>query len=265
VIPQQLNTFRSWFEEYVSRFYGDNEYINGNLKLKEDHSIRVCTEILYLADALKLGDNDRLIAETIALLHDIGRFKQFIEYQTYNDLKSTNHCCLGVETLRVAGILNKLPEDERRIIETAVKFHGVKTLPADIAEPALRFCKLIRDADKLDVFHIAVEYYKDYRNAPKSVMLELGFPDKPECSPDVVDAVMNEYSIDYGKLQTLNDMILCQLGWVYDINFAASVQRIRQQGYMETLISYLPRTDEVARVREKVFAYIDSRPKKDAC
>jgi len=262
--PQQLQEFKSWFDRYVAGFYADDDYVNSNLKLKEDHSRRVCEEMLYLAGALNLTENDTLIAETIAILHDIGRFKQFAEYSTYNDARSTNHCRLGVEILRETKILSSLPENDRLTIEKAINLHGVKTLPPALAEPDLRFCRLIRDADKLDVFYVAIGYYESCRHDPSSLMLELEFPDQPVCTPEVVDAVMSEQAIDYTALQTLNDMILCQLGWVYDINFAPALRRIKEKAYLETLITFLPRTEEVARVREKVLTYTDSRLRHNA-
>jgi hypothetical protein len=91
----QLEKFRAWFNDYVAGFYGDDEFVNANIKLKEEHSKRVCKEMLYLADELGLPDEQRRIAEATALFHDIGRFEQFARYRTYNDPRSVNHCLLG--------------------------------------------------------------------------------------------------------------------------------------------------------------------------
>ncbi len=256
---QQLQTFQSWFSRYVSKFYADDAHVNAHLELKEKHSYRVCGEMRRLARELNLAEDDRRIARAVALFHDVGRFPQFVRYGTYNDTRSTNHCRLGVEVLRSAGILNDLPDNEREIIEKAVEVHGIKTVPPDIAEPTLRFCKLIRDADKLDVYRVAIRYLADYKNAPKSLMLELEFADEPTCTPEVIDAVLAEECVDYSRLQTVNDMLLCQLGWVYDINFAPSFRRVKEKGYLRTLIGYLPQTPEVARARDKVLAYVDAR------
>jgi len=58
---QQLDKFRVWFDDYVAGFYGDDEFVNVNIKLKEDHSRRTCKEMLYLAEQLNLSANQRLI------------------------------------------------------------------------------------------------------------------------------------------------------------------------------------------------------------
>ena len=87
---EQLEKFRDWFDGYVAGFYGDDEFVNANLKLKEEHSRRTCEEMRYLACELGLSGNQKRIAEVIAILHDVGRFEQFVKYRTYNDPRSVN-------------------------------------------------------------------------------------------------------------------------------------------------------------------------------
>ena len=46
---EQLEKLRAWFDDYVAGFYGDDDFLNANIKLKEEHSRRTCEEMLYLA------------------------------------------------------------------------------------------------------------------------------------------------------------------------------------------------------------------------
>ena len=141
----QLEEFRVWFTDYVADFYGDDEFVNANIKLKEDHSMRVCDEVNYLADSLGLEENKRRIAYVCALFHDLGRFRQFIKWRTYNDAKSESHSELSLDILKQTGILANLEAEERFLIEEAIKYHGIKELPADLDGDRLLFSKLIRD------------------------------------------------------------------------------------------------------------------------
>ena len=84
-------------------------------RLKQLHSRRTCEEMLYLADELGLSENQKRIADVIALLHDIGRFEQFVGYRTYNDAKSVNHCLLGLDVLEKSAVFDGLDASERRI------------------------------------------------------------------------------------------------------------------------------------------------------
>jgi len=258
----KLKKFRVWFDDYVAGFYGDDKFINTNLKLKEQHSQRVCQEMRYLADKLLLSDNQKRIARAIALFHDIGRFEQFAKYRTYNDFRSVDHCLLGLEVLREAKVLDAVAGEERELIEKAIEYHGRKDLPADLDGQCLLFSKLIRDADKLDVFYVVTEYYSRCRGNPGKLTLELDFPDKPTYSQRVVEAILCGKLIEYSDLRTLNDMRLLQLGWVYDINFTATLKRVKRRKFLKKLLDFLPATTDINKVKEKIFAYVDFRIKQ---
>ena len=258
-----MEKFRAWFDDYVSGFYGDDEYVTANLKMKEQHTQRTCSEMRYLAQEIGLSDNQKQVAQAIALFHDIGRFEQFTTYRTYNDARSTDHCVLGVKVLREAKVLEKLDSTERQWIATAVEYHGRKELPGDLNGQALLFSKLIRDADKLDVFYTVTEYYRQYRDNCEEFKLELEFPDEAGYSAKVVEGVLQGRLIDYDELRTLNDAKLVQLGWVYDVNFVATLKRIRQRQFLEKLLEFLPKTPDIERVREQIFQYVQARLSKE--
>ena len=257
--PYPLDSFKRWFDAYTSRFFNEDEYVNAHLRVKREHTRRTCEEILLLADRLALDDHQKRVAETIALFHDVGRFPQFAEYRTYNDGRSVDHARLGIEVLRQEGVLAALRREERQWVETAIEHHGRKALPADLRGQPLLFAKLIRDADKLDIFRIVVQIYERHRNNPAGMSFETELPDEPGVSPEVLETVMSEQLVEYTKLRTLNDMRLCQLGWVYDMNFAAALARLREQRFLEQVLSFLPATPEIDRVREKIFTYVDTR------
>jgi hypothetical protein len=256
---EQLIKFKAWFDEFVAGFYGDDEYVNANIKLKEEHSGRVCSEMLYLADQLHLVGNQRLLAETIALFHDVGRFPQFLKYQTYSDPKSINHCLLGLEVLQKENVLTQLPDDERQIIEAAIRYHGEKELPSNLAGDTLLLSKMIRDADKLDIFNVVIKAYIQQRDDPDNFKLEIELPDEPRFTPEVLDAILTGGRIDYKSLRTMNDMKLCVLGWVYDVNFVPTLSRLKQRRHLETIFEFLPDTPDIRKVREKIFAYVEDK------
>jgi putative nucleotidyltransferase with HDIG domain len=256
---EQLEGFRKWFGEYVSSFYGENKYINANLKLKEEHTRKVCEEMIYLAGRLGLDENDTLIAETAALFHDVGRFEQFIKYRTYNDPRSIDHGLLALDILQQYGVLDVLSEQEKQLILTVIKYHGKKDLPPGLDGRSLLHCRLIRDADKLDIFRVVIENYTAYLKNPETFLLEVELPDEDRYSQEIVEAIIKGEKIDYKKLQTLNDMKLLQMGWVFDVNFPATFERIKQRGILEKLASFLPQTPEVEQVKKKVLEFVDKK------
>ncbi|MEN8128519.1 MAG: HD domain-containing protein [Planctomycetota bacterium] len=260
---QQLEAYKRWFTEYVVGFYtADDDYINQNIQLKECHTHRVCNEMRQLAKALEMDANDMLIAETIALFHDVGRFPQLQKYRTYKDAISENHSLLGLKVLAEHDVLKDIDAEERAIIEKAIEFHGAKELPA-MDERTLHFAKMIRDADKIDIFELLVKNYRILEEDPDNFPWEVEYPNTAECSSYVINAVLNRELIDYHKLETINDFKLLQLGWVYDVYFDWSLRQIHDRGYLQAIIDLLPKTDEVKQATECVLNY--TRQKIGAC
>jgi len=255
----KIEKFRAWFDDYVAGFYGDDEFVNANIKLKEEHSRRTCEEMLYLAEELRLSDEQKQTAEVIALFHDIGRFEQFVKYRTYNDPKSVNHCLLGLDVLHRTKVLNGLEEKESQIIKRAIEYHGCKELPKDLDGECLLFSRLIRDADKIDIYYVVTDYYRQYRDDPDGFKLEVELPNKPGYSAQIVEKILHGQQIDYHNLRTWNDMKLCQLGWVFDVNFTPTLKRIRQRRFLEMILDFLPKTADIEKVKEKIFEYVDLR------
>ena len=259
---EQLQKFRTWFDDYVTGFFGEDEHVNTNLKMKQLHSRRTCSVTRALVDELELDANQRRIAETIALFHDIGRFEQFVRYGTYNDARSVNHCQLGLAVLRETNVLAPLDRAEREIIEKAIEYHGRKELPSDLDDECLLLSKVIRDVDKVDVLYVITECHKQYHDCPRggllrSLLLEL--PDEPAYSANIVDALLHGRRIDHKELRTMNDMRLLLIGWVYDVNFAATLKQIREHGFLDVLLDFLPRTCDIERVRRTISCYVNSR------
>ncbi len=259
----QLERFKYWFSEYSGRFLGDDEYVNANLKLKQDHTARTCDEIRWLAEALALDANERRIAELIALLHDVGRFPQFAQYRTYNDLRSIDHGRRGVEVLREEGLLEALRPDERQWVETAVGLHNRRSLPSMLKGRALLFTRLVRDADKIDIFRVVLDFY-DRRCRPAETetdfrSLEVELPDDPQYQPEVLEAVRNRETVDWASLRTLTDAKLCQLGWVYDLNFTPSLRRIQECGFLTRLIRLLPTDAAIQDLCKKILDDVAAR------
>jgi hypothetical protein len=252
-----LDKFRSWFDDYVAGFYGKDETINANIKLKEDHSHRTCKEILYLVEELGLDENQKLISHAIALLHDVGRFEQFLKYRMYSDAKSVDHCRLALEVLEKNRVLNGIELEEKKLIQKAIEYHGRKDLPPDLDDQCLLFSKLIRDADKLDALYVVVTYYKQYKDNPVDFKLGIELPDEPGYSEHAADELLSGRCVDNRHLRILNDVKLSLLGWVYDVNFTPTLKRIKKCGYLEELLGFLPADEKIGLVRKKILGYID--------
>ncbi len=257
-----LDHFKQWFSGYCKSFYSTHGEDQKNILLKEHHTLEVCRNIVRIAADQSLTRNDVMIAEAIGLFHDIGRFPQYAQYKTFRDSLSINHGELGARTLREKGVLGSLPADEQEVITTAVKFHNAFKIPDLKDQRVLLFLKLIRDADKLDIWRVFFEYYgKPAEERPSAA--GIGLPDTPEYSPEVLARVFNKQLIELTMLRTLNDFKLTKLSWMYDLNFPTSLRMILENSYIERIAETLPQTEEIKKLIILLNEYVHERLKGD--
>ena len=242
-----LLKLKNWFDDYTSGFYSKEPMVQQNMILKAEHTRRVCEAILIIGGSLNLSSEDLFIAETCALLHDIGRFEQYKRYRTFSDHKSKDHAALGVDVIQELHVLDGIAPETAEMIVRAVKYHNRAILPENQTPRGLLFLKLLRDADKVDIWRVVTEYYHRSENQ-RNRSIELDLPDTPQVSDAVYDSLMNRTLVQMSDLKTLTDFKLLQMGWVYDLNFPMTFQIVREKRFLESLWDALPTSS--SRVRE---------------
>jgi hypothetical protein len=253
-----LGNLRQWFSNYVAAYYTDDSRHNETVRLKEEHTERVCKEIVMLGGALNLPAQDMLLAEMMALFHDLGRFKQYATYGTFEDGRSENHAALGLRELARDRVLSVCSDAERSLITKAIGYHNVRALPTDEDERTLFFSRLLRDADKLDIWRVFIDYYdREYQQANSTIVW--GLPNDPTCSSKIVNALRRQQMADTRHMATLNDYKLLQISWVFDVNFAPSFGAVHERQYMQKIAATLTPGIEVEQIVETVLAYLLNR------
>ena len=178
VDKKTLADLKNWFTSYVQTFKYNDLELQPYIDLKEDHTGRVGQEILNIGKKLGLNDDELRLAEIIALLHDIGRFEQYARYRTFMDRKSEDHAELGIKILEKYGVLEQFDDAIRDVILRSIKYHNRPSLPRKETETCLFFSKLLRDADKLDIWKVVIDYYHR-KDGKRNGAIELDLPDRP--------------------------------------------------------------------------------------
>lgn len=248
---------RTWFQNYVRSFYSEDTFISQNVRLKEDHSIRVCENASMIAISEGMDEGNYYLALTIALLHDIGRFEQISKYRTFNDRRSENHALLGVKILKSKGILAFVSPEEQEIILTAIQNHNLRNI-SELEGKTLVHARLIRDADKLDIYKILDDYYVTKTKSPNPA-IDHGLPDVPVYSQHLIQDIFNNRIASTDGLSSCNDMNLTRLAWLFDLNFTETFRLVKEGGYIEKIIKSLPQNSEIDAVRVHLIKYMDSR------
>jgi len=253
---QVLNELWSWYEDYMKSFSSDDPEYQRNIDLKDEHSRRVSQEIRLIGKSLSLNTENLQLAEIMALFHDIGRFEQYERYGTYSDPDSEDHAEIGIRILRRHGILNSIDHEKRELIVRTIGYHNRATLPENETEECMFFTKLLRDADKLDIWFVMTEYYHE-RNCSRNHILELDLPDVPEISEKVCDDLKEGRIVKMGHVTTLNDFKLLQLGWIFDVNFEPTFQVVQERGYLESIRDALPQSKKAFLMYSLARAYLE--------
>lgn len=256
ITKELVDSYKIYFNDYVNQFIASHKDLAENIEIKAEHSRKVSKEIVGLAENLSLSEKEVLLAEIIGLFHDIGRFKQYVKYQTFSDSKSQNHADLGVEVLKENDVLKDLAKDEKEVIYKSIINHSRAEIIPDENEKVVFYSKLIRDADKLDIWRLITEYYmiKEQENG-ENKSLELELPDTSEISNEVIDAIINQKVVLKESMKTLNDFKLLQIAWIFDMNFKYSIQRVYEKKYLEKIFDTLPNNEKVMKIREIVELY----------
>jgi hypothetical protein len=140
--------------------------------------------------------------------------------------------------LAAAAVLDDLPADEKKAIIDAVRFHNASALPRNRPPESMVFIKLIRDADKLDIWKVFADFYR-YDQRPERAIVQ-NLPDGPGWSDAIVGAIVEKRPADFQDMKTLNDFKLLQLGWVFDLNFTETYVQARKRGDLAAIADLLP-------------------------
>ena len=257
--PKDLAFFRNWFSSYVASFATDDPDVMKNIDLKHDHTLRVADEALGIGKALGLDDFSLAVAEITALFHDVGRFEQYRRFRTFSDKKSLNHALFGVEILREHKVLDRLEPSLGQLILDVIACHNRATLSEDMEPRTLFFSRLLRDADKLDIWWVLTEYYRMKVAGETNETIELDLPDTPGTSESIRESLVKNQVILFDTMKNLNDFKLFQAGWVYDLYFTPALERMRERNYLGKIQNALPDTEDIREVFSVVRAWVDRR------
>ena len=235
----------NWMRDYMKSYYNEDEEIQHAMLLKEAHTGRVQNIIGELAAHLGLSEEDVVLAELMGLLHDVGRFRQFTVYRTFKDHLSEDHAMAGLKLMEEHRLLEGLLPWEQSLVRFAVEWHNKKAIGPAPDACHLGYAKMLRDADKLDIYHVLEPF--------------LPSEDGSGVSPAFIEKFVEGVQCDYTMVGTEDDKKLVRLMWAYDIYFAWTLRRIEEHGYLEKLIHCLPKGEKVERGVARLREYVKNK------
>ena len=229
-----------------------------NIELKILHSKKVSAECVNIGRSLGMDQMQLNLCAILGLIHDAGRFHQYYTYKTFSDAKSENHALLGARVLKNNGVLDCLPPREKDIILHAVLCHNHKNVSASGSEEKDMFLRVLRDADKLDIYRVVTEYYEN-NDKGANAGIELDLPVSDDISPAVADDITGLRLVDIAKLKTSTDFKILQLGWIFDIQFPYTFGEIKKRRFIPRLCAALPQSEETKDICSIIHNYLQNK------
>ena len=106
--------------------------------------------------------------------------------------------------------------------------HNKGKIDDGLNQRELLHAKIIRDADKLDIFYILTTYSKQ------------AVWESDDLSNDIIsDEIYREFKedkrIDYKQRKCAADLLVCHFAYVYDLYFKYTMQEVYKNNYLDTI------------------------------
>ena len=231
-----LEKAKEEFLKYTENYDLNDFHIMG----KQKHSIRVMELSKKIVEGLKLSKEQIELATLIGLLHDIARFEQYKQYQTFKDSQSFDHGDYALIILEKD--IRKYIEIDKydEIIKKAIRNHNKYKIEEGLNEKELLFAKIIRDADKLDIlyesakiFWMGEEYKVEESKISKNILEQFYKKEQVKKNTEV-------------KLEPIEDIVFI-IALIFDINFKTSFEILRREDYINIILNRYNVKDEFSQ------------------
>lgn len=232
------------FDRYVSYYDLNNKFI----KSKYNHSYRVMVLSKKYAKMLNFSDSDIELAGIVGLLHDIGRFEQYKRYNSFNDIETMDHADYGILELfdnnKIINFTDRV--DDYDIIRFAIKYHNKLFIPDVDDERMLKFARLIRDVDKIDIIYY-FGYLGEYNHKAN----------KDKLSKEVMADIKNHRSVNRKNINNNNDNLAVLYAFAFDIYNDVCLDAMKKN--LKYYYEQIGGGEIFNEIYDEVIRYIDSR------
>jgi len=246
-------TLKKRFLAYVYSFDMTDDHVRQHFELKVNHTFCVISNIQFIAKKSGLTSQEYHLVRIIALLHDIGRFKQFLIYRTFNDEISINHAELGIEVLYEQGFLKQFEPPVAALIKDAILYHNIPFITTKVAGKALFLCKMLRDADKIDIWKLMTEIDIIFTIDQHEIT------DHYDISDAIYQCYRERHVVTLNHATSMNDFRMLRLSWIFDMNFAATFSFLIKKQYATRILAKIPRSERLKEVETIIHGYMQQQ------
>ena len=248
------------FKEYVLPY----DVQNPKIAIKIAHTYRTAEVAEDIAKSIGLDEKNIDLAWIMGLLHDIGRFEQLRIYDTFDDQISIDHADFGVKVLFEDGVIRKFINDVKydEIIYKAIQNHNKYEIEEGLTNEELLHAKIIRDADKTDIFGVHLKELEKKEN----VLYQEENIRMQKISEEVMKEFLAYRPIHRKYVKNDMDRFVVIIAFIYDYYYKRGLEIIRENQYIERMIKTVECNQEAKEqlelVKQTAFDFLEKNIEK---
>jgi hypothetical protein len=252
-----LKECRLEFEEYFQTLKTENQDNKPRVDDVRSHSLRVVSNSLLLSKMVLQNDEDHGIAEIIALFHDLGRATLIAEGIESPTNIQRDHAALAVKLLQQMSFYANLSPEVQLIISKSIDGHNKHKLPKLDNEQQMQFARILRDADKLDIFDSSYRFFKEKSGIQPIVTFDL--ISQIDISEKILKSVMSCKTAMFEDMKTMNDYKLLLMSMAFDLNFKYSFRIMSEKQYIQKIYETLPKRDQIIDAYRGIKLFVENK------
>ena len=256
ITENMLKECRLEFDEYFLSLTIDSPDNQHKFEDLRAHSIRVMNNSLLLANFVLQTEEEKRIAMVNALFHDIGK-ASLISKNLDPLVIQRDHATISAKIIQQMEFYQTLSADVQLLILKSVENHNKIKLPKLDSEQQTLFARLLRDADKLDIFDSAYRFFKEKYGIQPIITLEL--VKSAEVSEKIIKSIMAGKAATVEDMKTMNDYKLYLLSMAFDLNFKYTFRIMSEKQYIPKIYETLPKRDQIIEVYRNIKLFIENK------
>lgn len=222
-----------------------------------NHSMRVSNNIALLAKTLLQTDEEKHIAEIIALFHDYGKAVLIVQGTESPINIQHNHAALSAKLVQQMEFYSKLPSDVQIIVHKAIENHNKLKLGKLDNEQQNLFARLLRDADKLDILEASYRFFKEKNGLQPIITLDL--LNQVDVSEKIIKSILTGKTAAVEDMKSMNDYRLLILSMAFDLNFKYTFRILSEKQLIQKIYETLPKRDQIIDAYRAIKLFVENK------
>lgn len=245
------------FDSYFQSVSIDAPEIHHKVDDIRTHSLRVAANMKELSRLVVQTEEERRLAEVAGLFHDLGKADMFVQGTESPSAIQREHARHSCKMLHDMNFFQQLTGDAQVILLKAIESHNAVKLQKVESDQQATFARLLRDADKLDIFDSSYRFFKEKYGVQPLMTFDL--INHPEFSDKILKNLLAAKPGLIEDMKTMNDYKLLLLSMVYDVNYKYTFRLISEKQYVQKIYETLPKRDQIIEAYRSLKLFVENK------